>query len=180
MFYGRILKSPTRNTIHSFEAGRLADGIRFLEYSAAVYLLAIATAGYVLFSEYELVQTLAQPVFLFVTWTVSYTLYYLAMKNKGSKRRTPHEFLFLLCLTLGFTLPVAILQSLGIIGSLIFLVLAVPLYIYLIRTWKYFWGASGARVFWSLLWCTILGGIAGTLLILVPVWLLFGPPITPP
>ena len=95
------------------------------------------------------------------------------MRNKGSKRRTPRQFLFFLCLTLGFTLPMAILQFVGIIGSLIFLVLVVPMYIYLIRTWKYFWGTSGARVFWSLLWCTILGGIAGTL-ILVPVWLFFG------
>jgi hypothetical protein len=95
-FYWRILKSPTKNTIHSFEVGRLSDGIRFLEYSASAYLLAIATAGYVLFSEKELVQTVIQPVFLFVTWTVSYTFYYLAMRNKGSKRRTPLEFLFLL------------------------------------------------------------------------------------
>jgi hypothetical protein len=172
-FYRRILKSPTKNTIHSFEAGRLSDGIRFLEYSAAAYLLAIAIAGYALFGENELVQTVVQPVFLFVTWTVSYTLYYLAMRNNGSKRRTPREFLFFLCLTLGFTLPMAILQFSGVIGSLIFIVLIIPMYIYLVRAWKYFWGASGARVFWSLLWCTILGGIAG-ILILIPVWLFFG------
>lgn len=174
-FYWRILKSPTKNTIHSFEAGHLSDGIRFLEYSSAAYLLAIGVAGYALFSKDELVKTLVQPVFLFVTWTVSCTLYYLAMRNKGGKRRTPHEFLFFSCLTLGFTLPMAILQLLGSIGSLIFLLLAVPMYIYLARTWKYFWGASEARVLWSLLWCTILGGIAGTL-ILVPIWLIFGSP----
>lgn len=175
LLYGRILKSPTRNTIRSFETGRPSDGIRFLEYSVAVYLLAIAVSGLTLFSNNEIVKVLTQSIWLFVTFSVSYTLYYLAMRNAGSRRRTAREYMFFGCLTLGFTLPIGILQFTGIVGSLALLILTVPMCLYIIRSWKYFWGASGARVFWSLYGCTMAGGMAG-LLILAPVWLIFGLP----
>ena len=52
-----------------------------------------------------------------------------------------------------------------------------PLAVYMVRSWKYFWGASGSRVFWSLCGCLTVGGLAG-LPVIFPVWLAFGRPAT--
>jgi hypothetical protein len=66
-------------------------------------------------------------------------------------------------------------QFFGTPGSVLGLILAIPLTVYMVRSWKYFWGASGSRVFWSLCGCFTVGSLAG-LLVIVPVWLAFGPP----
>jgi hypothetical protein len=50
------------------------------------------------------------------------------------------------------------------------------MYVYLVRTWRYFWWASGARVFWTLVGCTVAGGLLGTL-VLLPLWTVFGLPV---
>src|SRR3954469_171384 len=97
------------------------------------------------------------------------------MRNRGSEARSSREFMFFVCLTLGFTMPVGILPLLGIVGSLVILVLMIPIYVYIARAWKYFWGTSAARAFWTYFGCTLVGGLAGELLLL-PVYLIFGFP----
>jgi hypothetical protein len=173
--YSKISASPTRGTIQTFEAGHLTDGIRFLEYSVSLYMLALGVSGLTLFNGNELVKTTALTLWLFVTYSVSYALYYLVMRNKGTRRRTSREFLLFSCLTLGFTMPLSILQFFGTLGSVAVFVLAIPMVIYMVRSWKYFWGASGGRVFWSFVACSFVGGLAGTL-VLIPAWLMFGFP----
>lgn len=173
--YCKILVSPTRGTRRTFEAGHLNDGIRFLEYSVGLYTLALGVSGFTLFTGNELIKTVAQTLWLFVTYSISYTVYYLVMRNKGTKRRTSREFLLFSCVTAGFTFPLAAVQFFGTPGSVLGLILAIPLTVYMVRSWKYFWGASGSRVFWSLCGCFTVGSLAG-LLVIVPVWLAFGPP----
>ena len=175
-FYWRLLSSPTKNTIEVFEAGRLIDGVRFLEYSIGVYLLGLALSGFdELISDNEIVKTLGQSVQIFVTYTVTFTLYYLAMRNKGTHERTSREFILFACLTMGFTLPTNIAALMGTAGELAWFALCVPLIFYLVRTWRYFWGASGKRVFWTLTCCSVVGGVAGALLQWL-VWWIFGVP----
>jgi hypothetical protein len=174
--YGRILRSPTRTTIATFESSGLATGIRFLEYSAAVYLLAIAFSGIPFFGDNEVIKTVAQAIWPVLTFSLSYTFYYLAMRNQAGIHRTRREYVLFACLTLGFTLPFQIPSFFGIWGDVFVLIILIPGYIYLIRVWRYFWRASGARVFWTLFGCSIAGGALG-LLILLPVWLAFGIPV---
>ena len=176
-FYWRLLTSPTKNTIEAFEAGRLIDGVRFVEFSIGVYLLGFSVSGLdELISDNEIVQTLGQSVWTFVTYTVTFTLFYLAMRNKGTHARTSREFILFACLTTGFTLPPSIAALMGgIAGALVLFALWVPLTLYLVRTWRYFWGASGRRVFWTLMCCYMVGVVADALLQGL-VWWIFGIP----
>ena len=164
-FYWKLLSSPTKNTIEAFEAGRLIDGVRFLEYSIGVYLLGLSVSGLdELISDNEIVKTLSQPVLTLVTYTVTFTLFYLAMRNKGTHERTSREIILFACLTTGFTLPTSIAALMGTAGLLVLFALWVPLTLYLVRTWRYFWGASGKRVFWTLMCCGMVGCVADGLL----------------
>ena len=99
------------------------------------------------------------------------------MRNKGTQRRTSREFLLFSCVTAGFTFSLAAVQFLGTLGSMLGLILEIPLTVYMVRSWKYFWAASGSRVFWSLCGCFTVGSLAG-LLVIVPAWLAFGLPAT--
>jgi hypothetical protein len=177
--YGSILRAPTRKTIAVFERCGLADGIRFLEISTAVYLLAVAVSGIPIFGKNEIVSTVVQAIWPLLTFSLSYAFYYLAMRRQAGMQRTRREYITFVCLTLGFTMPLQIpgfFGILGIWGDLYGVAIAVPLFIYLVRAWRYFWRTSGARVFWTLFGCTLAGGAIG-LLVLVPIWLAFGIPV---
>lgn len=175
--YVRILRSPTRETIDLFRRGDFDAAKRFLELSCALYLVAVAVAGVPLFGDDELVELVAQPLLFLAVFTVSYGLFYWAMRGSAGVRRSRRDFVLFACLTLGFTLPVQIPGfAFGTAGEFLVTLGLVPLYVYLTRAWRWFWAASGARVFWTLVGCVLVGGVAGATLVLVPVWWLTGWP----
>jgi hypothetical protein len=49
-------------------------------------------------------------------------------------------------------------------------------FIYLVRTWRYFWRTSGARAFWTLAGCLLVGATIAVLA-LVPIWMAFDIPV---
>jgi hypothetical protein len=179
-FFGKLTLSPTKNTIEAFEEGRLIDGVRFLKYSLGIYAIATAVAGLdKMFSDNELGKIIGQSLQVFALYMVMYTLYYFAMRGKATIQRTRHQFILFACLTSGFMLLIGIVGFLPVVGPFIQLALFVPLCVYLVRVWRYFWGVSGKRVFWTLMACGFGGGVASTIVLLL-VWAVFGMPNVAP
>jgi hypothetical protein len=185
--YLKLLASPTKNTIAASREGRLIDGVRFLEYSIGLNLFAIGISGLTsLFGDNEIVKTLCQTFATFVLYTATHTLYYFAMRNKGTRQRSTRDFTLFACLTTGFALVSTsivqlvggIVQPLAGIVDMALLVLIVPLFVYMVRAWKYFWGASGARVSWALAGCGLVGGLAG-IAVHMSIWAISGFPTAP-
>ncbi len=167
--YAHLLRSPSRNTIAAAQALTLPRAVRFLEVSVSIYVLAIAVSGVPVFGNDEFVKTIAQSVWLLATLTLTYTFFYLAMRRRAGATRSREQYVLFACLTLGYTLPLQAPTMLGPWGALFALLTVVPLYVYLLRTWRWFWWASGTRVLLTLIGCALAGGLLG-LLLLTPVW----------
>ena len=180
LFFGKLILSPTKNTIEAFEAGRLVDGVRFLKYTLGLYAVSITVAGLdKLFSDNEIGKLIGQSLQVFVLYMVTYTLYYFALRGKATIQRTSKQYILFACITTGFTLLTFMLGSVPVIGGIIQLVLLVPLYVYLVRAWKHFWGLSGKRVLWTLMACNCAGAAAGFIVMLL-IWWVFGMPTLQP
>jgi hypothetical protein len=176
LFFGKLIRSPTRNTIEAFEAGRLVDGVRFLKYSLGLYAIGTTVAGLdKIFSDNEVGKVIGQSLQVFVLYMVTYSLYYFALRRKATIQRTRHQYILFACLTTGFTLLTFMLGFVPLVGGIIQLILIVPLYVYLVRVWRYFWGVSGKRVFWTLMACNCGGAVAGFIVMLL-IWNVFGMP----
>ena len=169
--YATILSSPTRRTIELYHTRPVGQAVEFLTFSASLYVLMV-------FSKVFIIQEMAALVSLITAFqlvlilSISTSLYYVFMSQQSPYRRSFHEFVHFSSLQLGFTLlPAAVGQWLQlihpIVGSLVTLCMFVPLFVYLVRVWKYFWGMSGAAVFWWLALSSMIGGICGIIFLAV-------------
>jgi hypothetical protein len=161
--FGRILRSPTRNTLALSAEGNSRHAFKFLEISAVIYTLAALSS---LLSG-SLLQELAMPVFLVITWSVSLGLFYAMARRKSPQPRSSREFLVVNSYYMGYTLPiysaiVVVQNAVPVLGALLFLASIVPLWIYMLRVHKAFWQLRGRTIVFSLLVSSFTGGIVGT------------------
>jgi hypothetical protein len=170
--FGRILRSPTKNTLALAAEGNSRQAFKFLEISALIYTLAALST---LLSG-SLLQELAMPVFLVITWSISLGLLYAMARRKSSQQRSSREFLVVNSYYMGYTLPIYsaifLLQNARpVLGGLLLLATIVPLWIYMLRVHKAFWQLRGRTILLYLLVSSFTGGIVGTVF-LVAVMLL--------
>jgi hypothetical protein len=161
--FGRILRSPTKNTLALSAAGNSHQAFKFLEISALLYTLAALSS---LLSG-SLLQELAMPVFLVITWSISLGLFYAMARRKSPQPRSSREFLVVNSYSLGYTLPIYsgifLLQNASpVLGGLLFLATIVPLWIYMLRVHKAFWLLRGRTILFYMFVSSITGGIVGT------------------
>lgn len=169
--YATILSSPTRRTIELYHTKPPAAAVEFLAFSASLYLVMVFSKVYVI-QEMAVVASLITACQFLLIISISNALYYLFMVHSSPVRRSFHEFVHFSSLQLGFTLvPAALGQWLQLVnpiaGSLVTLCLLVPLFVYMVRVWKYFWGASGTMVFGFLALSSLIGGVAGIIFLAV-------------
>jgi hypothetical protein len=161
--FARILRSPTKNTLALAQEGNSHRAFKFLEISAFIYTLAVLST----MLSGGLMQELAMPVFLVITWSISLGLLYAMARRRSPLPRSSREFLVVNSYFMGFTLPVysaiSVLQAARpVLGGLLFLATVVPLFIYMLRVHRAFWGLRGRTVLFYLLVSSFTGGIVGT------------------
>jgi hypothetical protein len=161
--FGRIVRSPTKNTLALTAEGNSSHAFKFLEISALIYTLAALST---LLSG-SLLQELAIPVFLVITWSISLGLFYAMARRKSPQPRSSREFLVVSSYYMGYTLPVysAIFlpqNASPALGGLLFLASIVPLWIYIVRVHKAFWQLRGRTILFYMFASSIAGGIVGT------------------
>jgi hypothetical protein len=169
--YATILSSPTRKTIELYHTKQASSAVEFLAFSASLYLVMVFSKVYII-QEMEIVASLITAIQFLLIISISNSLYYLFMYHSAPVKRSFHEFVHFSSLQLGFTIvPAAVGQWLQlinpIVGSLVILCTLVPVFVYMIRVWKYFWGASGAMVFGFLALSSMIGGIVGIIFLFV-------------
>jgi hypothetical protein len=160
---GRILRSPTKNTLALSAEGNSRQAFKFLEISAVIYTLAALST---LISG-SLMQELAMPVFLVITWSISLGLFYAMARRKSPLPRSSREFLVVNSYFMGYTLPIYsaifLLQNASpVLGGLLLLATTVPLWIYTVRVHKAFWQLRGRTILLYLFVSSFTGGIVGT------------------
>jgi hypothetical protein len=161
--FGRILRSPTKNTLALSAEGDSRQAFKFLEISAVIYTLAALST---LLSG-SLLQEVAMPVFLVITWSISLGLFYAMARRKSPQPRSSREFLVVNSYFMGYTLPIYsaifVLQNASLVlGGLLFLATIVPLWIYMLRVHKAFWQLRGRTILFYLFVSSFTGGIVGT------------------
>jgi hypothetical protein len=82
--FARILRSPAKNTLALSAEGNSRHAFKFLEISALIYTLAALST---LLSG-SLLQELAMPVFLVITWSISLGLFYAMARRKSPQPRS--------------------------------------------------------------------------------------------
>jgi hypothetical protein len=175
--YWHILRSPTRVTLELFETGSLPDALRFLEYSAGILILLfisrlITTPGS------DLLSGLAANAYFVLAQSVGMLLYYRLAVGRVKPHRTFAEFMRLAGFFYGFTLPISgVLQAVSLThrtaGSLLFLVVTLPLLIYAVRVWRRFWGLPTWAAFLLLFFSSLVGALVGLVFVFL-FSLLFG------
>jgi hypothetical protein len=175
--YGRLLASPTRNTLALYAEGNPTGAFQFLQTSLLIYTLAVLSR---VISGGTVVSMVALPVMLLCSQAIFLALFYWLAHRKSRSGRSGHQFLILSAYSTGFTLPIAAaLQAYQtaepLWGLLALLVACIPMYVYALRVWARFWQLSKRRVFAYLLVATmvntivwIAAGVAYALLFLVP------------
>lgn len=161
--YFSTLTSPTRKTIEYFETETIGEALKFLEFSAGIYVL-LAFSKILFVEDQDLLSGILTSLALVVTWSVCFViLYYL---SRGSNtQRSYNNFVEFMALYLGLTLPViAVVTWIQLsvdfaAGTAIQLVVAIPLMIFTVRAWKYFWGFSTWGVLWRLFVSSVVAGM---------------------
>ena len=161
--FGRIVRSPTKNTLALTAEGNSSQAFKFLEISALIYTLAALST----MLSGSLLQELAIPVFLVITWSITLGLFYAMARRKSPQPRSSREFLVVSSYYMGYTLPVYsaifLLQNASPgLGALLFLATIVPLCIYIVRIHKAFWQLRGRTILFYLFVSSMAGGIVGT------------------
>jgi hypothetical protein len=162
--YWTILRAPLPETLRGFRLGRLSDAAKFFEISVGFYFLCLAPST--LFGENPVVGLVGGALFPLLCWGTTYSLYFRWMRRIAPVRRSSRDFLAFLCLTLGFTFPPMALFNVPVVGGVIALLLIVPVYVYLARTWAWFWGTSWVTCAGVLVPCSLAGGLAGSVALL--------------
>ena len=161
--FGRIVRSPTKNTLALTAEGNSSQAFKFLEIGALIYTLAALST----MLSGSLLQELAIPVFLVITWSISLGLFYAMARRKSPQPRSSREFLVVSSYYMGYTLPVYsaifVLQNASpALGALLVLATIVPLWIYIVRVHKAFWQLRGRTILFYLFVSSMTGGIVGT------------------
>lgn len=140
--YGRILRSPTDNTLALYDEGDAPGAFAFLQISILLYTLLVISK---VFDGGPLVSELAVPVILLLSMSLFLAIFYRLAQRRSSSGRSSRDFLVLSAYTTGFTLPFAaaleLLPSMmsGALPIAMTLLLVVALYVYLLRIWSRFW-----------------------------------------
>ncbi len=180
--YWYIVRSPTRATLELFETGTLHDALRFLEYSVGLLIL-LFFSQLIVVPGSDLLTGLVTHAYFVVAQSVGLLLHYSWAALWVKPRRAFADFLRLAGFFYGFTLPISgALQGVSLahrtLGSVLFIVLSVPLLIYAIRVWRRYWGLPGWVVFLLLFGSSLVGALVGMLFLVVLVFvvgLLLGP-----
>jgi hypothetical protein len=175
--YGRILASPTRNTLALYAEGNPSGAFQFLQTSLLIYTLAVLSR---VISGGTIVSMVAIPAMLLCSQAMFLSMFYWLARRRSQSGRSGHEFLILSAYCTGFTLPIAAaLQAFQtiepVLGLLALLVACVPMYVYALRVWADFWELTKPRVFLYLFAATIVNtvawiaaGLAYAILFLIP------------
>ena len=163
--YWQILRSPTRSTIELFEQGTLRDSLRFLEYSAGILILLFVSRLLVVPGS-DLLSGLVANIYFVLAQSVGMLLHYGLVFNRVNPRRSFDEFMRMAGLFYGFTLPISgLLQSVSLanrtVGSVLFIVVTLPLLVYAVRVWRSFWGLPTWVVFLLLFFSSLVGALVG-------------------
>lgn len=169
--YWRILRSPTRSTIELFEQGTLRDSLRFLEYSAGILILLFVSRLLVVPGS-DLLSGLVANVYFVLAQSVGMLLHYGLVFNRVTPRKSFDEFMRMAGLFYGFTLPISgLLQSVSLanrtVGSILFIVVTLPLLVYAVRVWRSFWGLPTWAVFLLLFFSSLVGALVGLAFIFI-------------
>lgn len=175
--YWRILAAPTRATFELFEQGTLQDALRFLEYSAGILIL-IFISQLIAVPGSDLLAGLAANAYFVLAQSVGMALHYRLAVGRVAPRRSFAEFLRLAAIFYGFTLPISgVLQAVSLaqrtVGSVLFIVVTVPLLVYAVRVWRRFWGLPAWAVFILLFFSSLIGALVGLMFVLL-LGVLFG------
>lgn len=155
--YWRILRAPARVTLELFEQGTLQDALRFLEYSAGI-LIVIFISQIIAVPGGDLLAGLAANGYFVLAQSVGMALHYRLAVGRVTPRRSFAEFMRLAAVFYGFTLQAVSLAQ-RTAGSVLFIVVTVPLLVYAVRVWRRFWGLPAWAVF-LLLFFSSLAGLA--------------------
>jgi hypothetical protein len=177
--YRRILNSPTRNTIALFEEGNSTAAFLFLQKSTFLYTVAIFAnifGGGAIFSE------LVVPLLLLASMSAFLAMFGFLARRKSGRGRTNLEFLTLASFVSGFTIPLSIpleflliFAPLSLSARLLVAVLLIPLMLYVVRVWAYFWDLPKSRIFAYLMIVGLTGSTASFLIALVTLFVLLPP-----
>lgn len=169
--YYRTIASPTKVTIQSFENETLSDSLKFLEFGAVIYILLVLSRLLVI-KDHDFISGLLMTFSLVLTWSINFYIFYkLSVNAKKAKKRSYNNFLEFSGLYLGFTMPIiAVVQWVQlfinvILGSVLLLCVCVPIMIFSINAWTYFWGLSGTRIFWTMLFASLIAGLINVLFV---------------
>jgi hypothetical protein len=163
--YWRIVRSPARATLDLFERASLQDALRFLEYSAGLLIL-VFISQLIVVPGSSLLTGLAINVYFVLAQSVGMLLHYALGAWMVKPRRAFGDFMRLAGFFYGFTLPISgVLQAISLanrtVGSILFVVLTIPLLIYAVRVWRSFWGLPAWAVFLLLFFSSLVGLLAG-------------------
>lgn len=163
--YWRILRAPTRATLELFERGTLQDALRFLEYSAGILIL-LFISQLIVVPGSDLLSGLAANAYFVLAQSVGMMLHYRLAAGRVAPRRSFAEFMRLAAVFYDFTLPISgLLQAVSLAhrtaGSVLFIVVTVPLLVYTVRVWRRFWGLPAWVVFLLLFFSSLVGALVG-------------------
>jgi hypothetical protein len=169
--YLRIPRSPVRATIAVFEESGLQASFRFLEYSGAIVLLLVISQIFIVPGN-GLVADLLMTTYFVLAHLVTFAVHYRLVAGRAAIRRSSAEFLRFASIFLGFTIPISSAVQVTRLaqpttGALLLLVLTIPLLLYSVRVWQYFWGLRALTTLFYLWVSSFAGLIAGLLFLLV-------------
>jgi hypothetical protein len=167
--YGRILRAPVRATLELFETSNLPDALRFLEYSAGILIL-LFISQLIAVPGSDWLSGLVVNAYFVLAQSVGLLSHYRLAAGRVKGRRSFAEFMRLAAFFYGFTLPISgVLQAISAanrtLGSILFIVLTLPLLVYAVRVWRRFWGLPAWAVFLLLFVSSLIGALAGLVFI---------------
>jgi len=167
--YWRILRAPTRATIELFEQGTLQDALRFLQYSAGILIL-LFISHLIAVPGSDLLSGAVTNVYFVLAQSVGLLLHYKLAVGRVTPARSFDEFMRLAGFFYGFTLPISgVLQAVSLTnrtaGSVLFLIVTLPLLVYAVRVWRRFWGLPTWAVFLLLFFSSLIGAFVGLMFI---------------
>lgn len=167
--YWRILCSPVRATIWLFETSTFRDALRFLQYGAAVLIL-LFISRIIAVQASNLVSELLVSTYFVLAQSIAFFLHYQMGRLMSKRGRSFDEFMRLTCIFFGFTLPISgVVQSVSLanrtVASILIILLTVPLLVYAVRVWRYFWRLPAGVVFLFLFLSALPGALIGLLFI---------------
>ncbi len=160
--FARTFRAPYRMTIERFEKRTLGESLKFVEFGVAFSAL-FAFSNSIVIEGRSVISSMLNLLILLILWSIFLLAFYFIVKfSAKSKNRSYSEFLEMNSWILGFTIPLSYLLlwghftvnyshikiALKLAFSLSFLAYNIFLIVYIIRTWRYFWGLSVIGVLW--------------------------------